>query len=285
MQLQVREPGFSRTTAALGYAIAYQLIRSIRRSRRELDLLFEDRAAEIDEIAQLARSQKTISYPLVRSFILQWASNISWPRSRSSLTDAIEITVPSVFTKRLRATAGIESFSLFLSDLGEFCSASLGSNSYDRSFGFILNCPAWIKLVARSEHQQSFEKQIVEVVQHEMAHFRYSEKGYRSEMLAHCRGVAAMLSFDNVVDVDTLREVMTDHYPELSSNPEINELLRAGNSAVHRLVRLWLNIFRQTPGHNLRREDEHLCINDAQAPACWSLNRETAAGTSKKRSR
>jgi hypothetical protein len=247
MKLHVKEPDFSRTTAALGNAIAYQLIRSIRRSRRELDVLFKAREAEIDQIARLARSQKTISYPLVRSFILQWASNISWQINQSTLTDAIEIIVPFPFVERLRATGGVGSFMLYLGDLGEFCSASLGSNNHDRSFGLILNCPAWIKLVARSEHQQSFEKQIVEVVQHEMAHFKYPENGSRSETLAHSRGAAAMLSIDNVANTDTLLEVLTDQYPELSSNPEINEILRPDNLPVHRLIRLWLNIFRQTP--------------------------------------
>jgi len=159
----------------------------------------------------------------------------------SRCVDALEINVPSHHTERLYSLGGVESFSLLLGDLGDFCSASLGNNTPDRKFGLILNCPAWLRVASRAEFQWTFDRQLVEVVQHEMAHFKYHEKGPRAEIHAHCRGIAAMLSVNPPPVIENLREVIRD-YPELANNPEIEEIVLDGAAAKLRLVRMWMHV-------------------------------------------
>ncbi|HYR22532.1 MAG TPA: hypothetical protein VEP30_06385 [Chthoniobacterales bacterium] len=79
IKLRVKEPEFSRATASLGQAIAHQLIDAAGRSRMAWNVLFAGRKQEIEELAaEAAAPRKTISNPLVKNFILEWAGNIQW---------------------------------------------------------------------------------------------------------------------------------------------------------------------------------------------------------------
>jgi hypothetical protein len=184
--------------------------------------------------------------PLVREFVVEWARNMEWGIRPSLCVDALEINVPSHHIMRLHSLGDVESFSILLGDLGEFCSASLGNNSHDRNFGLILNCPAWLRVASRPEFQGTFERQLVEVVQHEMAHFKYQIKNTRSEILAHCRGIAAMLSLSVPSPSGNLRELIVSDYPELATNPEIQQFILEGCESNWRLIRIWLQIFKTT---------------------------------------
>src|SRR5260370_17878260 len=110
MKLRVREPEFSRVTANLGKDIAKQLIESSRRSRPRWRELFEHFRQAIDELSIAARSRKTLSHPLVREFIIEWARNVHWRICDSGCIDAIGIEVPSDHVERLKAPAGLEAF-------------------------------------------------------------------------------------------------------------------------------------------------------------------------------
>lgn len=246
MRLRVTEPEFSRVTANLGKDIAKQLVESSRRSRPRWRELFEDYRQAIDELSIAARSRKTLSHPLVQEFIIEWARNIHWRICDSRCIDAIGIEVPLDHVERLKASGGVEAFCLLLGDLGELCSASLGSNNHNREFGLIWNCPAWLKLASHDQFQSSFERQVTNVVQHEMAHFKYPTNNHRSETLAHCRGIASLLSLGEVPkSLKELHEIVGQKYPEISNNDEMKTLVLDGDQATWRLIRLWLHVFHE----------------------------------------
>jgi hypothetical protein len=131
-----------------------------------------------------------------------------------------------------------------LGDRADFCSASLGNNDHNREFGLIVNCPAWIELASHEEFQWSFDRQMHMVIQHEMAHFRYQNGGERSEIHAHCRGVASALWRDQApTSQEEFVAIVQNDYQEISRNDEIRRLVLNGQTS-WRLVRRWLHLFK-----------------------------------------
>jgi hypothetical protein len=194
MNLQAKEPDFTRATILLGDSIAEQLIESSRRSRPRWTELFKAYSdAEIRHLMFVSRTQPTASHPLVSGFIAAWAQNTTWGIQPPLYTDGVRLDVPQIYQDRLAETGGIESFSLLLAARPDFSSATLCSDEGHGHVMLIVNCPAWLHIASVAEYQAGFERHVTMVIQHEMAHFRWGKRDDRSETMAHCRGIASVL--------------------------------------------------------------------------------------------
>jgi hypothetical protein len=246
MRLKRKEPDFSAATALLGQDIAEQLIRASRMARPQWEVLFQRFKTVLPEVVAAVRSRvQTSRHPLVGKFMVEWANNIPWGTCRSGCYDAIGIKVPVFHLERLAKFGAVEDFSFMLGDTGTFSSATLGNNDHNREFGLILNCPAWLNLASYPEHQNSFERQIRLVIHHEMAHFSYQVAGSRSELHAHCRGVASVLWSENKLprSAEEFVALIGQGYPEIAQNNEIEQLILKEPKAPWRIIRLWLFLF------------------------------------------
>jgi hypothetical protein len=208
--------------------------------------LFEEHASAIPQLKVVARSRlPTFHHPLASEFMQKWARNATWGVCDYGRRDVIGVNVPPIHLERLAEFGGIESFSFMLGDRADFCCASLVNNDNNREFGLIVNCPMWIELASHEEFQWSFDRRMNMVIQHEMAHFRHQNGGERSEIHAHCRGVASVFRRDQTPDSqESFVAIIHKGYPDITNNDEIRRLVLNGQAS-RRLVRLWLHLFKE----------------------------------------
>ncbi|MGH8095225.1 MAG: hypothetical protein ACREIF_17450 [Chthoniobacterales bacterium] len=247
MKLRARELDFSRSTILLGDSIVQQLVESSRRSRRRWSELLECHSTDIAGLMSASRVQKVISHPFVSGFIAEWALNTNWGVRPPLHMDGVCLNVPPQLIESLEESGGVESFSLFIGDVGRFCCARLDSGDDHNEYRLIVNAPAWLEIATLPTVQHEFERQLKSVIQHEMAHFRHSKAGERTETHAHCRGIASVLpgDFCGWAPEDLYALILRDYY-EFANNGEIRKLVLCGSEVTSRLIRRWQWLFATT---------------------------------------
>ena len=245
MPLEANEPEFAKATIELGDSIAEQLVESSRRSRpRWIELFAAYSDAEIRELMQLSCSESVTAHPLVGGFLASWAQNTTWGIQQPLYFDGVRLKVPASYAERLAAFSNVESFSLFLSVRAEFCSATMCSDESHGHLRLVLNCPAFLHIASRADYQHGFERTLRGMIQHEMAHIRHRRNGARSEIHAHCRGIASVLDADAPLDSPKrLKLLVETDYPELAHNEEIKAYILNCDRTTWRLIRLWRHLF------------------------------------------
>jgi len=247
MKIKAREPDFSIATMRLGNEIHAQLVGASRKSRKRWMDIFKDYREVIPELRRMiASSQHTANLPLVRAFMHEWARNLDWDLCESGCWDAIGVQVPHGLVAELAVLGGVENFYFMLGDLANACCATLGNNDHNLEFGLIFNCPIWIELASHDEYVSSFEKQIGMIIHHEMAHFRHQRKDLRSELHAHTRGIAWVLSSADLPNTKKAAiEVMQREHSDIWQNEEIRYLFTDVGESGWRLLKLWIHYFKK----------------------------------------
>ena len=195
----------------------------------------------------VSQTRQVAGHPLVSGFLAAWVQNTTWGIRPPLHTDGVRLNVPQVHIDRLTQTSAVESFSLYLASRAEFCSATLWSDDSHGHVRLVVNCPAFLHIAANANYQAGFERTVVGIIQHEMAHFRYSKDGPRVETLAHCRGIASVLATDSrLASAQQLYELIETEYLEFAQNDEIESLILNGGKATWRLIRRWQSLFNET---------------------------------------
>jgi hypothetical protein len=209
--------------------------------------LYEQHSAEIPHLIVAVQTHKTVSHPLVAGFMTEWAQNTNWGIRPPLHFDALRLDVPQQLIESLAATGGVEAFSLLIGDLGGFYSARMQSGDSHAEYRLIVNAPAWLQVALAKRHQDCFERQLKNVIQHEMSHFRHVKSGDRVETHAHCRGIAAVLPRGFAWETaETLRALLQTDYPEFVHNQEVQSLVLNGSAVPLRLIRRWQWLFATT---------------------------------------
>lgn len=258
MKLNPVMPQFMAATIRLGDEIAGELIGAARSVRPRWTKLFDEHHDFVPKIRQFVmQGRHCVRHPLVHAFMATWAEGVRWGVCDSGCWDAIGINVPQSHLDDLARFGGVEGFEIMLGDGASHCCAILGNNDHDRRFGLIMNCPAWIELASYPEYQDTFEKQLRMVIQHEMAHFLHQGGNQRTETHAHCRGIAtAFRDMPMPSDREDFLALIQSDHPEISNNQEMRDLVLQGGEASWRLVRRWINNFKRhdtQPAQILRR--------------------------------
>ena len=236
MKIRAREPDFSLATIRLGNEVHAQLVRASRKARNQWSVAFQHNPELAPRILDLIRqSRRTVNFPIVESFMWEWAQNLEWPIYQPDCTDAIGVKVPDELITALQAYGTVESFEFLLADMAQPASASLGNNDHDFKFRLFINCPTWISVASVNEYADSFEKQLGVVIQHEMAHFRHQKTELDSEFAAHSRGVAWALSKDDLPPTkDATIELLQEKHPDVWYNNEVKLLFSQKDQSAYR---------------------------------------------------
>jgi len=124
---------------------------------------------------------------------------MNWPVVDGSRNE-LEIQVPTTLLTPLLKSGLVESFQFYLTDRAELCCATLASNDHNQQFALFINCSAWLTIATLPEHFDCFARQLRLVTHHEMAHLRYKHGDLRIEQIAHCRGIASLISIETFPD-------------------------------------------------------------------------------------
>jgi hypothetical protein len=250
VKLKAREPDFTTATILLGDSIAEQLIESSRRSRpRWADLFAPYSDEEIRQLMFLSRTHNVAGHPLVGSFLAAWAQNTTWGIKPPLYTDGVRLNVPKNHLDRLAQTSAVGSFSLLLGVRADFCSATFYSSDDHQDVMLIVNCPAFLQIASVADYHTGFERTVMRIIQHEMAHFRHQKGGDRAEIFAHCRGIAAVLEPDSqLISPQQLNELIESEHLEVAQNEEIKNLVLNHSKGTWRLIRRWHGLFSAVRG-------------------------------------
>jgi hypothetical protein len=227
------EPLFAAASVVFAEQVADELIEAADRAAAAWEGVAGKFAGGEKELATMPMPPEWLVWQVGNA----WMRKMSWQALRL-YRDGIRFRFPSEIVAPLRECSSIGDFDFMFAANPEYFFGQLRSDDTHCDYQLVFNFPYFVQLAVIPQFRGAFVRNIRMVMHHEMGHFRFSGGSLRAELVAHARGVAALVDDLMPGNSEDLKSVILSECPEIWNNDEIRELV-TNTKGGPRLVRAW----------------------------------------------